>query len=71
MLLFYIFSVFISFVLFTLACKIHDGFVTVQALLIALLLSLIPVINIWIIITAASTIIGCQSKSSFWNKKVF
>lgn len=71
MFLFYIFSGFISFVLFTLACKIHDGFVNVQTLLIALLLSLIHALNILIIIAAASTIIGLQSKSSFWNKKVF
>lgn len=71
MLLFYIFSIFICFVLFIIACKIIDGFITVQTLLIALLLSLIPGVNILITLAAASTIIGRQSKSSFWNKKVF
>lgn len=71
MLLFYLFTVFISFVLFTIACKIHDGFVTLRSLLIGLLLSVIPVFNLYVIILAISEIIKCKSKSSFWNKKVF
>ena len=71
MLLFYLFTVFISFVLFTITCKIHDGFVTLHGLLIGLLLSVIPLINVYVVILAFAEIIRCKSKSSFWAKKVF
>ena len=71
MLLFYLFTIFISFVLFTITCKLHDGFVTLHALLIGLLLSVVPLFNLYVIIFASVEIIKCKSKSSFWAKKVF
>lgn len=71
MLTFYLFTIFISLVISLITCKIHDGFVTLGAVFIFAIMSLIPVVNVWVIFMSILELIKQADKSSIMKKRVF
>lgn len=71
MLTFYLFTIFISLIISLITCKIHDGFVTVGSIFGFTIVSLIPVVNLWVIFMSIFELIKQADRSGIMKKRVF